>query len=157
VTIDRRNLILAAATIALGPYNASESNSPSAAGQKERVLGIGGLFFRSRDPKGLAAWYQEHLGVDPIPMDYTHPPWQQQAGPTAFAPFPSDTGYFGSLQQAWMVNFRVRNLDAMVSQLRAANIEVKVDAEKYPNGRFARLHDPEGNPIELWEPGPAKT
>jgi glyoxylase I family protein len=59
--------------------------------------------------------------------------------------------YFGSPQQAWMVNFRVRNLDAMVTQLRASNIEVKVDPEKYPYGRFARLHDPEENPIELWE------
>ena len=63
-----------------------------------------------------------------------------------------DTGYFGSREQAWMINFRVRGLDAMVEQLRKSNIEVKVDPENYPNGRFARLHDPEGNPIELWEP-----
>jgi len=78
--------------------------------------------------------------------------WQQAAGPTAFTPFVMDTDYFGSKQQAWMVNFRVRNLDAMVAQLRKSNIEVKVDPEKYSYGRFARLHDPEGNPIELWEP-----
>lgn len=122
----------------------------------ERVLGIGGLFFRSRDPKQLALWYQSHLGIDPVPTDYGHASWQQSAGPTVFAPFAMDTGYFGSKQQAWMVNFRVRNLDAMVAQLQRSNIEVKVDPEKYPNGRFARLHDPEGNPIELWEPaGPA--
>jgi predicted enzyme related to lactoylglutathione lyase len=62
------------------------------------------------------------------------------------------TKYFGSPQQAWIVNFRVRSLDAMVAQLRASNVAVEVDREKYPNGRFARLHDPEGNPIELWEP-----
>ena len=154
MTVDRRSLILATAALVFGPYELSESNSMSTTSPKERVQGIGGLFFRSRDPKALAAWYQEHLGVDPIPMDHDHSPWQQTAGPTAFAPFPSDTDYFGSPQQAWMVNFRVANLDAMVSQLRAANIEVKVDAEKYPQGRFARLHDPEGNPIELWEPAP---
>ena len=111
----------------------------------ERVLGIGGLFFRSRDPKKLTAWYQAHLGID-------QPSWQQAAGPTAFNPFPMDTGYFGSKQQGWMVNFRVRSLDAMVAQLRRSNLEVQVDPEKYPYGRFARLHDPEGNPIELWEP-----
>ena len=115
----------------------------------ERVLGIGGLFFRSRDPKTLAQWYQLNLGID-------HQVWQQAAGPTAFTPFAMDTDYFGSKQQAWMLNFRVRSLDAMVAQLQKSNIEVKVDPEKYPYGRFARLHDPEGNPIELWEPaGPA--
>jgi glyoxylase I family protein len=118
----------------------------------ERVLGIGGLFLRSRDPKKLAQWYQLHLGIDPVPADYDQPVWQQAAGPTVFAPFAMDTDYFGSQQQAWMVNFRVRSLDAMVAQLQKSSIEVKVDPEKYPNGRFARLHDPEGNPIELWEP-----
>ncbi|MGO9930583.1 MAG: VOC family protein [Steroidobacteraceae bacterium] len=111
----------------------------------ERVLGIGGLFFRSRDPKKLAQWYQLNLGID-------HRVWQQAAGPTAFTPFAMNTDYFGSTQQAWMVNFRVRSLDAMVAQLQKSNIEVKVDPEKSPYGRFARLHDPEGNPIELWEP-----
>ena len=130
----------------------SESGEVSPVANKERVEGIGGLFFRSRDPKKLAAWYQEHLGIDPTPTEYNHTVWQQRAGPTVFAPFPQNTDYFGAPQQTWMVNFRVGNLDAMVSQLRAADIEVKVDTEKYPNGRFARLHDPEGNPIELWEP-----
>jgi len=122
----------------------------------ERVLGIGGFFFRSHDPKKLAQWYQLHLGIDPIPTDYGHHGWQQAAGETAFAPFPMDTDYFGSKQQGWMVNYRVRNLDAMVAQLQKANIEVKVDPQKYPNGRFARLHDPEGNPVELWEPAGPK-
>lgn len=86
------------------------------------------------------------------PTSYDEPPWQQEAGPTVFNPFPADTSYFGDPARAWMVNFRVRDLDAMVAQLRRADIEVAVDAENYPNGRFARLHDPEGNPIELWEP-----
>jgi len=118
----------------------------------ERVLGIGGLFFRSRDPEKLAQWYHNHLGILPVPSDYDHPVWEQAAGPTVFAPFATDTDYFGSKQQAWMVNFRVRSLDAMVVQLQASNIEVKLDPQTYPNGRFARLHDPDGNPIELWEP-----
>ncbi len=76
----------------------------------------------------------------------------QQAGATVFAPFPSDTDYFGNPSQAWMINFRVANLDRMIAQLRAKEIEVTVDSEIYPNGRFARLSDPEGNPIELWSP-----
>jgi predicted enzyme related to lactoylglutathione lyase len=69
-----------------------------------------------------------------------------------FAPFPEDTEYFGDAQKYWMINFRVNDLDAMLHQLRSAGIEVAVNPEEYPNGRFARLRDPEGNPVELWEP-----
>jgi glyoxylase I family protein len=118
----------------------------------EKVSGIGGLFFRARDPKSLSQWYRDHLGVSPIPANDNDLPWQQEAGATAFAPFPEDTKYFGDAGKAWMINFRVRDLDAMVTQLRAAGIDVEVDLHPYPNGRFARLHDPERNPIELWEP-----
>lgn len=120
----------------------------------QQVTGIGGFFFRARDTAALARWYERNLGVNPIPTSYDEEPWQQHAGPTAFAPFSQDTTYFGRPEQQWMINFRVADLDAMVAQLRAADIEVNVDPERYPNGRFARLHDPEGNPIELWEPSP---
>ena len=118
----------------------------------EHVVGIGGLFFRSKDPAALGQWYRETLGIDLVPTDYNQKPWSQEAGPTVFTPFPSDTDYFGNPEKMWMVNFRVRNLDAMVEQLRALKVEVRINPENYPNGRFARLHDPEGNPIELWEP-----
>jgi len=118
----------------------------------ERVTGIGGFFFRAKDSKALAQWYETHLGVSQVPTDYKAKPWEQEAGSTAFAPFPQSSGYFGDPAKVWMLNFRVRNLDAMVAQLRAAGIEVTVDDHSYPNGRFARLHDPEGNPIELWQP-----
>jgi len=67
-------------------------------------------------------------------------------------PFPADTSYFGSAERTWMINFRVRDLDAMVAQLRASGLDVTVDPETCPNGRFAKLRDPEGNPIELSEP-----
>jgi catechol 2,3-dioxygenase-like lactoylglutathione lyase family enzyme len=117
----------------------------------EKVTGIGGLFFRSQDPSALGCWYQEHLGVSLVPTSYDELPWQQEAGPTAFAPFPEATDYFGDPRQSWMINFRVRNLDAMIAQLRAAGIVVEMEGD-YPNGRFARLNDPEGNPIQLWEP-----
>ena len=118
----------------------------------ERVTGIGGVFFRAKDPDTLAQWYQDYLGINVTPEDYDQQPWLQEAGPTVFAPFAQETDYFGHANQQWMINFRVRDLNAMVEQLRAAKIEVTVDPEPYPNGRFARLHDPEGNPIELWEP-----
>ena len=118
----------------------------------ERVTGIGGFFFRAKDPAVLAQWYADHLGVDLVPPTYEEEVWRQEAGPTVFAPFPADTEYFGRDEQAWMLNFRVRDLDALVQQLRDAGVEVDVDPELYPNGRFARLVDPEGNPIQLWEP-----
>lgn len=117
----------------------------------EKVLGIGGLFFRSGDPKALARWYAEHLGVAEVPQSYDDDCWQQEAGATVFAPFDANTDYFDAPQQ-WMINFRVRDLGAMVAQLKAAGIAVEVKDEIFPNGRFARLCDPEGNPIELWEP-----
>jgi glyoxylase I family protein len=116
MTMDRRSLVLGAstlATLAASGVSESEPLEPKVRHPKERVRGIGGLFFRSHDPKALAEWYQRHLGIDPTPTDYKQPVWQQAAGPTVFTPFPMDTKYFGSPQQAWMVNFRVRNLDAM--------------------------------------------
>jgi glyoxylase I family protein len=118
----------------------------------EKVAGIGGMFFRARNPQSLAEWYRDHLGVSPVPENYDDLPWLQQAGPTAFAPFPEDTSYFGDAGKQWMINFRVASLDAMITQLRAAGISVELNQEAYPNGRFARLNDPEGNAIELWEP-----
>ena len=118
----------------------------------ERVTGIGGLFFRARDPAALSRWYQEHLGITLTPSTYDDVPWRQEAGPTVFAPFPQASESFGNAEKSWMINFRVQDLDAMVEQLRAASINVSVDPEVYPNGRFARLRDPEENPIELWEP-----
>lgn len=118
----------------------------------EKVLGIGGLFFRSKDPAALAKWYEDNLGVSVVPSTYEESPWMQDAGPTVFAPFAQDTSYFGDSKQMWMVNFRVRDLDAMAAQLKAAGAAVEIDKETYPNGRFARVYDPEGNPVELWEP-----
>ena len=75
------------------------------------------------------------------------------AGTTIFAPFKEDTSYFGDRRFQWMINFRVRDLNKMVAQLRERGITVELDSEVYPNGRFARLSDPEGNPIQLWQPG----
>jgi predicted enzyme related to lactoylglutathione lyase len=117
----------------------------------EKVLGIGGFFFRARDPKGLGQWYEEMLGVAPPPASYEERSWEQARGPTVFAPFAADSDYFGRPEQQWMLNFRVQDLGAMVAQLQAAGVAVEVDPEHYPNGRFARLADPEGNPIQLWQ------
>ena len=117
----------------------------------EKVQGIGGLFFRARDPKALAEWYQTHLGINPAPTDMTTPPWVSSEGVTVFAPFSHDTDYFPA-ENTFMLNFRVASLDRMLAQLRAADIAIEREEAMDGIGRFARIHDPEGNPIELWEP-----
>ncbi|MEZ5374365.1 MAG: VOC family protein [Microthrixaceae bacterium] len=118
-----------------------------------RVAGIGGLFFKANDPDRLSRWYAEHFGVTAPPDSYDEPVWTQSAGETVFAPFGpehADSPHLGS--SGWGINFRVDDLEVMVHQLRTAGIEVEVDAEVYPNGRFAQLADPEGNAVQLWEP-----
>src|ERR1700730_13520665 len=154
----RRNQLGIAAQTAIqpkvspSPAGAAVKNGVAAGAQMEKVTGIGGLFFRARDPKALGSWYQQHLGISLTPSSYEEPVWDQEAGPTVFGPFPETSDYFGDAHKVWMVNFRVRDLDRMAAQLRAAGIDVKIDPQSYPNGRFARVHDPEGNPIELWQP-----
>jgi predicted enzyme related to lactoylglutathione lyase len=113
------------------------------------VTGIGGVFFRAKDSDALLGWYKEHLGVT---ME-GYEPWQQAAGPTVFMPFASNTDHWPA-DKPWMINFRVDDLDAFLSKLRKAGIAVKTDPawDAPETGRFARIHDPEGNPIELWEP-----
>ena len=128
------------------------SATPMATENREVVDGIGGLFFRAKDPKMLAAWYHQHLGIGLTPTGKEgERPWRQEAGDTAFSPFSEKSTYFEADKQ-FMMNFRVHNLDRMVAQLRADGIEVK-DPETYAGiGKFTRIHDPEGNPIELWQP-----
>ena len=114
-----------------------------------KVTGIGGLFFRARDPAGLTSWYEHHLGIS----DFHKTLWRQDAGETVFAPFDEATDYFGRPEQQWMINFRVDDLDGMMAKLKAAGIAVETRSEWDSEvGRFCRIHDPEGNPIELWEP-----
>jgi predicted enzyme related to lactoylglutathione lyase len=117
------------------------------------VTGIGGIFFRAKDPKAMSAWYADHLGVGAGEWGV----WQTEAGPSVFSPFAADSDYFPADRQ-WMINLRVTGLDALLATLRAAGIEViiKTEWDDPTVGRFARIHDPEGNPIELWEaPAPA--
>ncbi|MEM6476387.1 MAG: VOC family protein [Pseudomonadota bacterium] len=121
---------------------------------RETVAAIGGVFFLADDPAALSAWYQRHFGINPVPTSYDDQPWTQESGPTIFAPFPKEGQTMIPEGKTWMINFRVSDLDAMAAQLTADGVEVSVDPTAYPNGRFATLLDPEGNPIQLWEPAP---
>src|SRR6202048_401663 len=134
------------------PAGAAVRDGIAGGTEMEKVTGIGGFFFRAKDPKALGLWYQQHLGVSLIPTSYEESPWQQEAGPTAFAPFKETSGYFGDAQKVWMLNFRVRDLDKMAAQLQVAGIAVKIYPQSYPKRRVVPPDDPEGNPIELWQP-----
>ena len=119
----------------------------------ERVVGIGGVFLKAHDPKKLAAWYSTHLGI-PIGPGQTYAAMtSSDAGEmTVWSAFPIDTPYFGPGTATFMVNYRVKNLDAMLAQLRTAGAQVEDKVESYDYGRFGWATDPEGNRFELWEP-----
>jgi predicted enzyme related to lactoylglutathione lyase len=119
----------------------------------ERVTGVGGIFFRGRDPQALAAWYRDRLGVPLDPSGAFAPFVSAAPGEmTIWSVMPDDTEYFGSGGQSSMVNYRVRDLDAMLAQLEAAGVEIAPERQDAEYGRFAWIVDPEGNRIELWEP-----
>lgn len=122
------------------------------------VVGMGGYFFRSRDPAALKAWYRDHLGVGGgMGTDENGQSsewvWFTKSGPMVFEPFKQDSDYFPAEKQA-MINLRVSDMDSLLSSLRASGIDVitKDEWDAGGIGRFARIHDPEGNAIELWEP-----
>ena len=122
------------------------------------VLGIGGLFFRARDPEALAAWYREHLNVGAGCVadgggEVDEWSWMTGGGPVIFSPFAADTDYFAS-DKAFMLNLRVSDLPQLIEQLKDAGIaaETRDEWNDLNVGLFARIHDPEGNPIELWQP-----
>jgi predicted enzyme related to lactoylglutathione lyase len=121
------------------------------ASERQRVTGIGGVFFRTGDPAALAAWYAEHLGLAIEPGNSAIVP--DEAGSyTVWAAFPDDTDYFGESGQPLMINYRVADLDAMLAQLRADGVRVADKVEDTPYGRFSWAYDPAGNRFELWQP-----
>ena len=122
-----------------------------------KAIGIGGAFFRAKNPKKLQAWYEAHLGFEPDKEGYIYFRWPKQAelNPNAYTlwgPFQEDTKYFGSEDQHFMINFVVDDLDAILSKLRDRGVKVDDHIEEHNEGRFGWFIDPEGNRMELWEP-----
>ena len=121
------------------------------------VIGMGGYFFRAKDPAALKAWYRDHLGVggglgaNPETGHSNEYVWYHEGGPMVFEPFHADIDYFAADKQA-MINLRVRDFDGLLAALREAGIAITQEQDMAGVGRFARIHDPEGNAIELWEP-----
>lgn len=120
----------------------------------KRVTGIGGIFFKSKDPKALSAWYQRHLGLDVSEWGGVVFRWADDSptGTTIWSPFKEDTDYMAPGTAPFMINFRVADLHALLAALRAegCNVLDKVDESEF--GKFGWVMDPEGNKVELWEP-----
>jgi len=121
----------------------------------EKVTGIGGIFFKARDPQRMSTWYKDHLGL-PVENNVAeliapNPNEPKHTKRTVWSLFPQDTDYFGMGPQSFMINYRVVNLESFVEQLRSQGVEVqKVEVCEY--GKFSWITDPEGNRVELWEP-----
>jgi predicted enzyme related to lactoylglutathione lyase len=123
----------------------------------KRVTGIGGIFFRSKDPQATSAWYQKHLGVPAGDDGQTLFRWRdderpERRGMTVWAPFDTDTDYFGKSGQQCMINYCVDDLDALLEVLQREGVEIVSPREEHAYGKFAWIVDPDGNRIELWEP-----
>ena len=123
-----------------------------------KVTGIGGIFFKAKDPTGIMTWYKEHLGV-PVNLEYGYAsfPWQEPerpetAGETAWTVMAADTDYFDPSAATFMINYRVDDLDALLANLEAAGVSIDPNRQNEDYGKFAWIYDPEGNKIELWEP-----
>jgi len=123
---------------------------------KKKVTGIGGIFFKTKDPEILKAWYQKNLGL--VTNEYgsvfefrsTDEP--DYKGYLVWSPFTEDTKYFDPSTKEFMINYRVENLEDLLEELRKEGVEIIGEIEKYEYGKFAHIVDPEGNKIELWEP-----
>lgn len=123
----------------------------------ERVTGIGGVFFKSKDPKTLCEWYRRHLGLaveewGGVVFSWVTPENPGGVGTTIWCPFKQDTAYFAPSTAPFMVNFRVANLEALLRQLREEGCAVDEKTEESEYGKFGWVMDPEGNRLELWEP-----
>jgi predicted enzyme related to lactoylglutathione lyase len=123
----------------------------------KRVTGIGGIFFKAADPKALAAWYKDHLGLDVTDWGGAMFQWGgegSEAGVTVWSPFAQDTTYMAPGTASFMINFRVDDLDALLAALRSEGCNVMDKTDSSEQGKFGWVIDPEGNKVELWEPAP---
>jgi len=123
---------------------------------EKRVTGLGGVFFKAKNPKTIKAWYKEHLHIDAGEHGAMFK-WRTEADPekkgiTVWSPFPSETDYFEPGKKEFMFNYQVENLEELLKVLAEEGVEVLGEMQVFPYGKFAWIMDPEGNKIELWEP-----
>lgn len=125
--------------------------------QMKKVTGIGGVFFKSKDPQKTTEWYKKHLGLETNPYGATFEWYESQdsttKAQTQWTPFPETTDYFGDApQQNFMINYRVENLEELVDELKSEGVTIVDKIEKYDYGKFVHIIDGDGNKVQLWEP-----
>ena len=125
----------------------------------KRVTGIGGIFFKSKDPVALRDWYQKHLGIDVQPWGGAAFFWADDAGnpmkgTTIWNIGEANNDYYAPSQSSFMINYRIDNMSEMVADLKRNGVEIWKGPESHENGKFAWILDPDGNKVELWEPMP---
>ena len=118
----------------------------------KRVIGIGGVFMKARDPEALLAWYKGHLGIDVQGWGGVVFPWDRPNGATVWSVFPDSSEYFAPSKAPFMVNFVVEDLQSVLAALRSEGCEVDSKTDESEFGKFGWVMDPEGNRIELWQP-----
>lgn len=122
----------------------------------KRVTGIGGVFFKTKDPQKTREWYQKHLGLETdqygTSFEWRHSEEVDKKGYTAWSPFQQNTDYFGKSDQEYMINYRVEDLEALVGELRKEGVKIVDEIQSFEYGKFVHIEDVEGNRVELWEP-----
>jgi len=124
----------------------------------KRVTGLGGVFFKTKDPKQIKEWYQTHLGMKMDDYGFSFrwhevdKPEAKEPATTAWSPFKEDTKYFSPSEKPFMFNYRVENLVELLKVLKEEGVEIVGEMQDYPYGKFGWIMDPDGNKIELWEP-----
>ena len=123
---------------------------------KPKVTGIGGIFFRSKDPKKTKDWYSTHLGLAVNPhgssFEFRNANRPEEINYLSWSPFEEDTDYFSPSKKEFMINYRVQNIVGLVQKLQENGVTIVDEIEEYEYGKFVHIMDPEGNKIELWEP-----
>ena len=137
-----------------------KSKPPSKTQKRGRILGIGGVFFKSANAPQTRAWYAKHLGFVDKGQDVMLP-WREKDDPqnehvTVWSVFPGDTKYFGSDNAQFMINYIVDDIDAFLDRMKQEGVKIDPKRQDESYGRFAWIHDSDGNKIELWQPLPAK-
>ncbi len=150
-------VVAIAASFCLGfAFNAIITNQAANGAESKKVTGIGGIFFKCKDPKKMREWYQTHLGLNTNPYGAVFE-WHQGAdstkkGFTNWTPFKETTKYFEPSAKDFMINYRVENMEALVEQLKKDSVTITDKIETAEYGKFVHIMDVEGNKVELWEP-----
>lgn len=131
------------------------SNNKKETPNMKKVTGIGGIFFKCKEPKKVTEWYQKHLGLNTNPYGASFE-WYEgfdstKKAQTQWTPFPETTKYFDPSGKDFMINYRVENLEALVEELKKEGVTIVDKIESYDYGKFIHILDIEGNKIELWE------